>query len=183
MQGLFMNWASGDVHGTEVQTATKTLGEIRSLFHDPDAAAKIPADTELYKVKLYMPVADGTEGGLYWGNTTINPGKVGDEYYMTKGHFHRIRNRGEYYATAQGEGALLLMGEDGITRSEEMRPGSVHYIPGHTAHRVANTGRTPLVFVACWPSDAGHDYETIERDGFSALMLEHDGRPVLVPRG
>jgi glucose-6-phosphate isomerase, archaeal len=181
-QALLMNWNNGDLEGPTVESATKRLGDVLSIFHDREAAAKLPPDTVLYSVKYFLPIADGTEGGLFWGNTTIYPGMVGDEYYMTKGHFHRIRNRGEYYATSQGEGELLLMGEDGVTRSEPMRPGSVHYIPGNTAHRTVNTGSVPLVFVACWPSDAGHDYETIEREGFSARMLQRDGRPVLVPR-
>lgn len=177
-----MNWQTGVLSGAGVVMATKTLGQIRSLFHDQDAAAAMPGDLELYRVQAYTPVADGVEGGLFWGNTTLNPGKVGDEYFMTKGHFHQIRNRAEYYATFHGKGALLLMTEDGVTRFEVMTPGSVHYIPGNTAHRVANTGSVPLVFAACWPSDAGHDYETIEREGFSARLVERDGRPVLVPR-
>ncbi len=182
-QNPSIDWQTGLVNGPNVQTSTKTLGQIRPLFHDQAAAGKIPSDQELYRVQVYAPVPDGTEGGLYWGTTTVLPGKVGDEYYMTKGHFHHIRNRAEYYATVQGQGALLLMGEDGITRSETMQPGSVLYIPAATAHRVANTGSMPLVFIACWPSDAGHDYETIERDGFSARMLERNGVPVLVSRG
>jgi glucose-6-phosphate isomerase len=48
---------------------------------------------------------------------------------------------------------------------------------------VANTGSEPLVFIACWPSDAGYDYATIERRGFSARLLQRDGVPVLVPQG
>jgi glucose-6-phosphate isomerase, archaeal len=182
-QRLSINWATGLLSGTDVQNLTKTLGQIRSVFHDQDAASKLPAELELYRIQFYAPVADGTEGGLYWGNTIIQPGKVGDEYYMTKGHFHRIHNRAEYYATVQGEGALLLMDEDGLTRCESMGPGSVHYIPGNTAHRAANIGSVPLVFIASWPSDAGHDYETIEREGFGARVVERNGSPVLVPRG
>ena len=182
-QATTVNWATGMVSGPGVQTSAKTLGQIRGIFHDQEAASQLPAGQELYRVQVFAPVAEGTEGGLYWGNTTLQPGKVGDEYYMTKGHLHHIRNRAEYYATFQGEGALLLMGDDGLTRCETMRPGSLHYIPGNTAHRVANTGAMLLVFAACWPTDAGHDYETIERDGFSARLLDREGRPVLVPRG
>ncbi len=180
--GTTMDWATGRLSGSKIQTLVKTLGQIRELFHDQEAASRIPSDVELYSVQVFAPVAEGTEGGLFWGNTTLQPGKVGDEYYMTKGHFHRIRNRAEYYATIHGEGALLLMGEDGLTRLETMHPGSLHYIPGSTAHRVANTGRTSLLFAACWPADAGYDYETIERDGFSARLLERNGQPVLVSR-
>ncbi len=183
MHKISMDWATGMLAGNSLQTSQKTLGQIRALFHDQQAARHMSADLELYCVQFYTPVKEGIEGGLFWGSTIIQPGKVGDEYYMTKGHFHRLRNRAEYYATFHGEGALLLMDEGGATRYEKMSPGSVHYIPGHTAHRVANTGSTPLVFSACWPSDSGHDYETIEREGFGARMLERDGKPVLVPRG
>ena len=183
MPKISMDWATGMLAGSSVKTSSKTLGQIRSLFHDQEAASQVPVDLELYRVQFYTPVEDGTEGGLFWGSTIIQPGKVGDEYFMTKGHFHRVRNRAEYYATFHGEGALLLMDEGGATRYEEMSPGSMHYIPGHTAHRVANIGSTPLVFAACWPSDAGYDYETIEREGFGARMLERNGKPVLVPRG
>jgi glucose-6-phosphate isomerase len=48
---------------------------------------------------------------------------------------------------------------------------------------VANTGLQPLVFAACWPADAGYDYETVEREGFGGRMMERNGRPVFVPRG
>jgi glucose-6-phosphate isomerase, archaeal len=76
---------------------------------------------------------------------------------------------------------LLLMNEEGATRYERMSPGSMHYIPGNTAQRLANTGSAPLTFAACWSSDAGYDYETIEREGFGARMLERNGEPVLFP--
>lgn len=181
MDPLTIDWSRGVLAGGDVQTSCKTLGQMRSMFEDREAADALPAELELYRVQVYAPVADGTEGGLYWGTTILQPGKVGHEYFMTKGHFHRVRDRAEYYATFQGRGALLLMDERGETRCETMTPGSVRYIPGNTAHRVANTGDTPLVFTACWPSDAGHDYETVEREGFSARMMERNGQPVLVP--
>lgn len=182
MNEITMDWESGIAAGQGIETSSKTLGQVRSLFHDREAAASLPSDLELYRVQAYMPVPAATEGGLFWGTTVLQPGKVGDEYFMTRGHFHRVRNRAEYYLTFHGEGALLLMEEGGATRYEPMLPGSVHYIPGATAHRVANTGDVPLVFAACWPSDAGYDYETIEREGFSARLLERNGKPVLVPR-
>jgi glucose-6-phosphate isomerase, archaeal len=74
----------------------------------------------------------------------------------------------------------LLMDNLHNTWAEEMYPGSLHYIKGFTAHRVANTGNTILTFGACWPSDAGHDYETIAKNGFSKRLLEIDGKPALI---
>ena len=95
--------------------------------------------TPIYKVQSYLPVVEGTSGGLFWGSTVVYPGHVGDEYFMTKGHFHSVPDRGEYYVTTAGESALILMDRQRQTRMEVMKPTSVHYIPGHTAHRVANT--------------------------------------------
>ena len=61
-----------------------------------------------------------------------------------------------------------------------MTPGTVHYIPGCTAHRVANTGKEPLVFLASWPSDAGYDYGSIRTTGFGKRMVLRDGEPCLI---
>ncbi len=183
MQLVSMDWQTTALAGPGVQSFRRTLADVRDIFADQHAAAALSADRELYSVQVFAPVPETTEGGLFWGNTVLQPGRVGDEFFMTKGHVHRIRNRAEFYLTASGHGALLLMDEAGTTRFEPMSPGSVHYIPGSTAHRVANTGETPLVFAACWPSDAGHDYETIAHTGFSARMLLRNGEPTLVPQG
>jgi glucose-6-phosphate isomerase, archaeal len=105
---------------------------------------------------------------------------VGDEYFMTKGHFHLKSDRGEYYITVAGTGALILMDEDRRAVFEPMVSGSVHRIPVHTAHRVAHTGGGVLVFLACCPGDAGHDYESIASKGFSTRLRKVDGIPTLV---
>jgi glucose-6-phosphate isomerase len=62
-------------------------------------------------------------------------------------------------------------------RAECISPGSLHYINGEISHRVVNTGGSVLSFGACWPSDAGHNYETVARTGFSARVIEVDGKP------
>jgi glucose-6-phosphate isomerase len=131
-------------------------------------------------VRFWKPVADGTVGGLFWGATVLQPGLVGEEFFMTHGHFHAIRDRAEFYATVNGTGAMLFMDEDDNFWSQEMAPGSVHYIPGKAAHRVVNTGNTPLVFLASWPSDAGHDYARIRTTGFNKRMVLRNGAPCLV---
>ena len=89
-------------------------------------------------------------------------------------------NRGEYYWCIKGEGVIILMDEQRNCRAEYLHPQSLHYIPGYTAHRVANTGTGELVFNACWPSDAGYNYDEILVNGFSARLLSIDDKPVLV---
>ena len=74
---------------------------------------------------------------------------------------------------------LILMDRERNTWAERMMPGSLHYILGGVAHRVANTGNSVLSFAACWPSDAGHNYEEIANKGFSARLVEVNGTPKL----
>jgi glucose-6-phosphate isomerase, archaeal len=127
-----------------------------------------------------LPVSAGTEGGLFWGVTILQPGKVGDEYFMTHGHFHANTTRAEYYVTVSGSGMLIRMDAERRTWGEPMAAGSLHYIHGEHAHRVANVGKVPLVFWACWGSDAGYDYGTIAARGFGARLVERNGQPVFV---
>jgi len=99
---------------------------------------------------------------------------------MTKGHFHQKMDRAEFYWGIEGQGMLLLMDQDRNTWAEKMVPGSLHYIDGYIAHRTVNTGHMPLSFGACWPSDAAHYYQELIDKGFSARLLEIDGKPKLI---
>lgn len=177
---MLLDWPNGIVHGAEVRKSCTKLGQLKGIFRDQLAWESMNPDTVVYSVQWHEPVIPGTSGALSWGSTTIEPGCVGGEYFMTRGHFHAKRDRGEYYTTAQGTGMLVLMGEDRVARVEVMSSGSLHYIPGFTAHRTLNTGDEPLVFWACWPSDAGHDYETIARHGFSVRVTKNDWTPTII---
>lgn len=176
-----VDWSKGMLlPDVQVLESVKTLGQLKGIFGDAEALAKMDPNTVIYRVQAWCPVPEGTEGGLFWGSTVVEPGQVGSEYFMTHGHFHQKRDRTEYYGTTEGEGALILMSENRETRMEPMSPGSLHFIPPNTAHRVANTGSIPLRFLACWPSDAGHDYELIKREGLSARLMDVHHRPTLV---
>ncbi len=166
--------------GVPVINQTRKLKDIPGIFADEKTYSKMDQEQLAYKVQAWLPVAEGTPGGLFYGASTIYPGKVGNEYFMTKGHFHSQSDRAEFYWGVQGKGMLILMDRERNTWAEEVYPGSLHYIGGEIAHRLANTGNENLVVGACWPSDAGHDYDEIASTGFSARLLEIDGLPVLV---
>ncbi|MDR1937123.1 MAG: cupin domain-containing protein [Tannerellaceae bacterium] len=167
--------------GREVTKSHRKLEDLKDVFRDRQSCETMPPDTLLYEVYAYMP-PDGERisGGLNFGVTHLYPGKVGQEYFMTKGHFHAREDRAEYYWGIEGQGVLILMNRERQTWGERMFPGSLHYIPGGVAHRVANTGNSVLAFGACWPSDAGHNYEDIARKGFAARLMEIDGIPQLI---
>jgi glucose-6-phosphate isomerase len=179
-----MDWEKGLLlPNADVRESVKTLGQLESIFlNEKDRRAMDPA-TVVYRVQAWCPVPEGTEGAQFWGSTVIEPGQVDTEYFMTHGHFHSKRDRTEYYATIEGEGALILMDESRKTWMEPMFPGSLHFVPPSVAHRVANSGKVPLRVVACWPSDAGHDYDVVRRFGFGARLLNVNGKASLVRSG
>lgn len=151
----------------------RTQADLRDYF-----LADPPDPEQLVYRVLPMPVP--TENSEIQCSTTIlEPGTVGDEYYLTKGHFHAVRDRSEVYLGLAGEGRLVLATEDGRHRVEPIRPGTVNYVPGGWAHRSVNVGGEPLVFFAAYVGDAGHDYETIARDGFPVLVCAGADGPVV----
>ena len=170
----------GALKGGHVIESQKTIAQLKNIFLDEKARSEMDQNKIVYRVQAFLPVEQGTEGGLYFGTTWIEPGAVNEEYFMTQGHFHKLSNRSEYYWGIKGEGVLILMDRDRNTRAEFIYPGSLHYIPAHTAHRVANTGDSQLVFSACWPSDAGYDYDEIIKNGFSSRLLNKNGKPQLL---
>lgn len=173
--------ANGAIESAQVIHSIKTIGQLKNIFLDEFSRASMNQNQMVYQVQAILPTAAGTNGGLFFGTTTLEPGCVNNEYFMTQGHFHQLSDRAEYYWGIKGSGVLLLMNRDRSYRAESMQPGSLHYIPAHTAHRVANTGEGQLIFGACWPSDAGHDYDEIIKNGFACRLIKENGKPSLIP--
>ncbi len=181
-QTIFTHLASGNLDGHSIVKVTKTVGDLEGYWDDSDALARLDSATPLYITQSWLPEGEETAGALAWGNTTLFPGRVGREYFMTRGHFHRKREKGELVICVSGTGALMLMDEQGETRIEPLAHGSTHYVSGHTAHRTINTGALPLVFLCAWAADCGHDYDEIRERGFSRLLVEVNGAPTLIAR-
>ena len=177
-----VDFTTGVLSGSGVESV-QCLGDLHGVFADEAARARMPQDAVVYTVQVHKAEREGMPGGLCFGTSFLHPGVVSEEFYMTRGHFHGRLESAEYYWGLQGEGILLLMDRNRRCTAERVIPGSLHYIPGHTAHRLINTGSTILAVGACWPADAGHDYDTIARQGFSARILRRDGKPVAVAQG
>jgi len=174
-----LSLADFSLNGVPVINQTRKIKDLSLIFQDEKAFAEMNPEQMVYTVQAWLPVADGTPGGLFFGTTNIFPGKVNNEFFMTKGHYHLQADRAEFYWGVQGKGMLILMDRNRNTWAEDVYPGSLHYIDGNIAHRLANTGCENLIVGACWPSDAGHDYQEILRNGFSARLLEIGGKPAL----
>ena len=151
------------------------LSDLAGYFLDPHAfeAAMNQQNTLVYEVyELHRP---GTSGELLQGISIIHPGKVGREFYMTKGHFHAVLETAEVYYCLTGEGFMVMETPEGESSVEALSPGKVLYVPPRWAHRSVCTARQQsLVIFFVYPGHAGHDYGTIEAQGFRKLVLEGD---------
>lgn len=170
-----MDLRLGTLDPDPAETQVRTQEDLRGFLQ----AEPVEPDALVYRV-LPMPVpAENSE--IQCSTTILEPGAVGDEYYMTRGHFHAVRDRSEVYLGLSGEGRLVLATEDGRHRVEPIREGTVNYVPGGWAHRSVNVGDTPLVFFAAYVGDAGHDYATIEQQGFPVLIYQGPDGPLVTP--
>jgi glucose-6-phosphate isomerase len=155
----------------EVQKVTRRLSDLRDAFRDQAAVERLLAEGDPLLYEVYnVPVPE--EGGeLQHCTSIIQPGVVGEEFFMTAGHFHTQLATAEIYLCLRGQGILLMQEQAGNATALEMYPGVVSYIPPERAHRSVNTGMEPLVLFCVYPGDAGHDYGTLRKKGFARLVL------------
>lgn len=172
--------ATGTVPDAD-RVQTRRLSDLRGMFGDADAEAALAGDDPLLYSVYDAHDTPKVEGQLLFSTTVIEPGRVGDEYFMTKGHYHAKSDRAELYYGLEGEGYLLLQTRDGRVDTQRMTPGAAAYVPPHWGHRTVNTGATPFVFLAVFPADAGYDYGSIREHGFAACIVAGDEGPLVVP--
>ncbi len=158
----------------------RTLTSMRGQYHDTAAYEALLAGGDALLYEVYELNRPHNSGELLHGISIVHPGKVGDEYYMTKGHFHTVLETAEIYVCLAGQGVMVMETPEGDWSVEPLSPGRVLYVLPRWAHRSVNTGAADLVTLFAYPGHAGHDYGTIEQQGFRKLLVERDGRPEIV---
>ncbi len=157
------------------------LLNMKGMFADQAAyEAQLAADNVLVYEFFDMGVPE-TSGDVAYGTSITYPGKVGDEYFMTKGHFHTVLDTAEVYYCLRGHGYMLMENPEGDWEAQELTPGKAVYVPGRYAHRSVNVSPDePLITFFAFPGHAGHNYGAIETQGFRKLIVERDGKPEFV---
>ncbi len=154
----------------------KRYDELAGLFADDVAYAAIArtrGSEVAYQVDEFRP--SERAGDMIFGTSTLQPGRVGEEFVFTRGHIHAVGDRPEIYFCQSGHGVMLMELVDGTVRAEEMTPNSLVYVAPHWIHRSVNVGDVPLVTLFCYPADAGQDYEIIARSGGMRELVVDDG--------
>ncbi len=166
---------------SEKAVSTKRmLSKMKGMFCDEEAynAELTKGDKLVYE--FYELGCPEESGQLAFGTSITYPGKIGNEYHMTKGHFHTILETAEVYYCLSGEGYMMMENPEGDVRVAKLIPGEALYVPERYAHRSINTGSTPLVTFFVFRGDAGHNYGTIETKGYRKLIVDVDGVPTVV---
>lgn len=160
---------------------TRRLSSMKGMYLDQAAYSAMldNEDTLLYEV--YEIKRPEVAGEILQGISVVHPGKVGDEFFMTKGHFHEVLDTGEVYYCLSGQGMMVMETPEGEWCVQAFHPGQVLYVLPRWAHRSVNTSLTEdLIFYFAYPGNAGHNYGTIETQGFRKLVIERGGQPAIV---
>jgi len=157
------------------------LSNMKGLFADEAAlSAAITQDNKLVYEFFDMGIPD-SEKEIAYGTSITYPGKIGDEYFMTKGHFHTVLDTAEVYYCLRGQGYMLMENPEGEWEAQELKPGNAVYVPVRYAHRSVNVSKSePLITFFAFPGNAGHDYGTIETQGFRMLLVERESKPTFI---
>ena len=174
---------------TSKHYASRSYEKMKDVLMDPSAPGP--------QIQYHM-----VRGGTNQRNITIwEPGKVGEEYIKTYGHYH-IGKLDETYWTIFGEGIVLVQKravdasgnpiDDEIEQAYavHVKPGDSLFIPSEWGHLVANISDTYFVTADDSPvnfdeenpvSFPGHaDYEAVKKmQGFCYYIVEADGKPIL----
>ena len=151
----------------------RPLSSLSGQFADTAAFKAMLAKHDSLVYEVYEVKRPEVSGELLMGISIVHPGKVGQEFFMTKGHFHTVLDTAEMYLCLKGEGVMVMETPEGEAAVESLSPGRVLYVPPRWAHRSVCTARQEdLVTFFVYPAHAGHDYGTIEKQGFRKMIID-----------
>jgi glucose-6-phosphate isomerase len=154
----------------------RRASSMKGHYADEAALQKIIEQGDPVHYEVFEKSVPQTRGHLQICISSTNPGVVGEECFMTKGHYHQIVETAETYLCLCGCGYMLMKTSDGKSAVEEFKPGRLVYVPPYWAHRTVNTGAEPLVSFCVYPAEAGHNYGDIEIEGFPQRVVRRNGR-------
>jgi glucose-6-phosphate isomerase, archaeal len=178
--GVSLDLEDGRMHQPRNHLARRA-SDMRGYYADPAALERLidehhdPVHYEVFEVPV-----PADYGHLMYCISALRAGLVGEEHFMTKGHYHSVLNTAEVYVCLRGEGCIVMKTTDGKCVVEPLTRGRMVYVPPFWAHRSVNTGTSePLVSFCVYPAEAGHNYGDIASEGFPKRVYRRSGRCVI----
>ena len=128
----------------------KKISELENYFSDKREWLKSSENNDtVYEVftKSFSPIKMNL--------TIINSGRIGKEFYMTRGHVHGNKTP-EFYVLLEGKGSLLMKKEK--LETIRLKKGEIVLVPEGHAHRLVNTGRKKLKVLTVFHENSRPDY-------------------------
>lgn len=136
---------------------------------------------EVYRLSVVE--TSGEDGNINYLAGMLQPGRVGAEYFFSRGHIHRSLETPETYYCLKGGGLMLLQNErTGDCRLSEFSSGSIFYIPDFTAHRVINVGSKPLLFLGRYGAEPRGERARFHEKRFQSIVAATPHGPELMSR-
>jgi glucose-6-phosphate isomerase len=160
-----------------VDPLERRYSDMKNMYLDEESRKALENDGDDIIYRFYDMGIPEKESDLIFGTSIVYPGKVGDEYHMTNGHFHTVLDTAEMYLCQAGHGMMMMESPEGDILYKEMRPGQAVYVPGRYAHRSINLSDTEtLITFYVFRADAGHEYGSIKEKGFRKIVVDRDGK-------
>jgi len=153
---------------------------MRGYYRDAAALEQLIAAGDPLHYEVFEHEVPLEHGQVMFCISRLQAGQVGEECFMTKGHFHAVAGAAELYVCLRGRGCLVMKTADQCVL-EPMSRGRLVYVPPYWAHRSINTGQEPLVSLCAYPADAGHNYGDIKSEGFPKRVFLRNGSEVIDP--
>lgn len=156
----------------------RRASNMRGYYSDDRALEELISQGDPLHYEVFEKKIPEQYGHLQFCISSTQPGRIGGEYFMTKGHYHSIAETAEIYLCLRGQGYMLMKTSTGEGAYEKFVPGRMVYVPPYWAHRSVNTGNEPLISLCVYPGDAGHNYGDIKIEGFPMRVVNQNGRVV-----
>jgi len=82
----------------------RRLSALRGQFFDQETYNKMLSVEDQLIYEVYEIKRPEVVGELLMSISIVHPGKVGNEFFMTKGYFHSVLETSEIYYCLRGEG-------------------------------------------------------------------------------
>lgn len=138
------------------------LRDAKDFFSDQKAVkAKLKKNPVIYTVYRMR------DRQIEYSLTVLNPGTIGGEHYMTRGHYHKTPST-EIFILLKGRGVILE--KNSRVRRTYPKKDEVYVSRPNLAHRSVNLGRTRMEFLTIQQAGVGHEYGEIKKKGFGVVV-------------
>lgn len=182
----------------------RRLSDLKDYFFDKEVVERMLSNNEnpvIYRAYMAPRLTDpliferckpsetsSSEPQFTFGVNIVQPGRIGREYYHTRGHFHALDPVEIYFG--KGNGIFLIQTKDGEVAHLPVRSDrwvALRYDSKKWAHQCINTGAQEMInifLMVSLPCDKEcyliNEYEWIEKHGWKKLVVEENGRPTII---